>query len=106
MANESFVSVDIGKLDGFIKKSAETIKEFNSIKKDFETANKQLLKSWKGIGADAYKAETDNIFEKVGGIADVLNTINEGVVKDLINTYKKVDQELHDYNVNAGKENQ
>lgn len=100
MANADFVLADIEKLVQFEKDSADAIKEFNCIKEDFEKINAALLGKWEGEGAEAYKYETDHILEKIGGIEDVLKTINEGVIKDVKDNYMKLDDELGVFNRN------
>ena len=79
-----FVKADIGKLESFITDSEDAIKEFGDIKDEFDRINKDLLANWKGSGSSSYKQVSDHILEKVGGIQDVLNTINDCVVKDLV----------------------
>lgn len=100
MASDNFVSVDIEKLVQFEKDSADAVREFNAIKTKFESINSTLLKNWEGEGAEAYKYETDHILEKIGGIEDVLKTINEGVMKDVKDNYLKLDDELCEFNKN------
>ena len=76
-----FVKADIGKLEGFVSQSEEAIKEFGDIRTEFERINSTLLDNWDGLGKASYKSVSDHILEKVGGIQDVLNTINDTVVK-------------------------
>lgn len=97
-----FVEADIGKLESFITESEEAIKEFGDIKAEFERINKDLLLNWKGSGSSSYKNVSDHILEKVGGIQDVLKTINDNVVKDLVAQYNEIDKELGEYNKTAG----
>ena len=98
-----FVKADIGKLEGFVSQSEEAIKEFGDIRTEFERINSTLLDNWDGLGKASYKSVSDHILEKVGGIQDVLNTINDTVVKDLSDQYNAIDKELGDYNRNAGE---
>lgn len=100
MEGVKFVLADIGKIEQFEKESAFVIKEFNDIKITFEDINSTLLQSWQGEGADAYKKETEHILEKIGGIEDILTTINESVLKDIKNAYRKLDRELGEFNRN------
>lgn len=100
MAESGFVSVDISKISKFERDSAEAIAEFGQIKKDFESINAALLGKWKGKGADAYRQETDHILEKIGGIKDVLDSINDSVVKDIRECYQQLDNDLGEYNRN------
>lgn len=100
MADEAFVSADIEKLVQFQKESEAVIKEFNSIKTEFESINSTLLKKWQGEGADAYKDETDHILEKIGGVEDVLKGINEGVIMDIKDNYMSLDEQLAEFNRN------
>ena len=100
MADTAFVSADISKIAQFEKDSAEAIIEFNAIKNKFDSINSTLLTKWKGEGADAYKKEADHILEKIGGIKDVLDSINNGAVKDIRDNYSSLDEEFGKFNVN------
>lgn len=100
MANSEFVLADIDKLSQFEQKSQEAIAEFDAIKEKFNEINATLLSKWKGEGADAYKNETDHILENIGGIKDVLDSINNGVVKDIKDNYLQLDAELAEFNRN------
>ena len=104
MAESTFISADTTKIADFESKSAEVIEEFDNIKKEFHEINKELLNTWKGSGANAYKYETDHILEKIGSIADVLNAINEGAVKSIRDTYSEFDEELGKFNKNPKSE--
>ena len=98
-----FVRADIAKLESFIKESEEAIKEFAAIRTEFDRINNTLLANWDGVGSNAYSKVARNITEKIGGIKDVLDTINDSVVKDLVEQYNKLDQDLGDYNRKAGE---
>lgn len=100
MSSAKFVSADTKKIADFEKKSKEVSKEFSEIKKEFERINKELLSAWNGVGADAYKYETDHILEKIGSIDDVLDAINNSAVKDIRTNYSQLDDELAEFNKN------
>ncbi len=89
-----FVSADTIKIGDFEKQSTEAIEEFNKIMEEFKRINRELLDSWKGAGADAYKYETDNILEKIESLDNVLNAINGSAVKDIRKSYSDLDEEL------------
>lgn len=95
-----FIEADVTKLADFERDSAEVIKEFDAIKKEFDNINSTLLSKWDGKGAAAYKKETDHILEKVGGVESVLKEINEGVVKCIKDNYDALDEELAEFNRN------
>ena len=99
-----FVSADIGIVETFESKSQDTIKEFSAIKREFERINSTLLSVWKGAGAAAYKKETDHILENIGGIKDILDSINGGVLNDIKENYNKLDEELGAFNQNPSSE--
>ncbi len=103
MAN-SIVSADIGTLESFVSSSESAIKEFANIKKEFETINTTLLNSWKGEGADAYKQESSHILENIGGIEDILNSINKDVLSGIIKNYNDMDAQLAELNTNPPSE--
>lgn len=99
-----FVSADITAIARFMDQSPEVIEEFGRIKTKFEDINKELLKKWKGEGADAYKYETDHILENIGGIKDVLDGINNSAIKSIRDEYSKLDEELGEFNRNPKTE--
>lgn len=99
-----FVSADIEKLMTIPSRSEEAIAEFDSIKDEFDRINQTLLSKWSGQGADAYEQEADHILENIGGISDVLNSITNGVLKDIIDAYNKLDEDLDASNRSAGTE--
>lgn len=98
-----FIKADIGKLESFIMESEEAIQEFSAIRDEFDRINRVLLAEWQGSGKQAYKETADHITEKIGGIKDILDTINDVVVKDLVAQYKALDSELAEYNRTAGE---
>ncbi|MBE6860606.1 MAG: hypothetical protein IKL31_10945 [Ruminococcus sp.] len=104
MSDASFVSADTNKIAEFEEKSPEVISEFDAIKQEFKRINSELLSTWEGAGANAYKYETDNILEKVGSVEDVLKAINESVVKDIRSTYSSFDEEMGTFNMNPYSE--
>ncbi len=95
-----FISADISKISSFESGSAEAVAEFNSIRDKFESINSTLLGQWKGEGADAYQHETDHILENIGGIKDILDSINNSVVKDIKDYYLELDNALGEFNRN------
>lgn len=105
MGSSEFVRADIGKLESFVQQSADAIREFNEIQKEFDRINSTLLREWQGAGSDAYKKVSDHAMEKVGTIKDILDTINDKVLKDIIESYNKLDRELAEKNRHAGDEN-
>jgi uncharacterized protein YukE len=104
MADGAFVSADIGKIAEFERRSQEAITEFDAIKTKYNEINSTLLGKWKGEGADAFKNETGHILENIGGIKDVLDGLNNGVVKDIKDSYMKLDAELGEFNRNPPSE--
>lgn len=100
MAESAFVLADIEKFVQFEKKSEEAIKEFDDIKKEFDDINTTLLNKWKGEGKDAYEKESSHIMDNIGGIKDILDSINNEVVKDTKDAYLQLDEELGEFNKN------
>lgn len=100
MADNAFVSADIDKIAKFESDSQDAIAEFDAIKTKFNDINATLLRKWEGEGADAYKDETDHILGKIGDFKDVLDGINNSVVKDIKDNYMMLDEELGQFNRN------
>ncbi len=88
-----FISADISKISSFESGSAEAVAEFSSIRDKFESINSTLLGQWKGEG-------TDHILENIGGIKDILDSINNSVVKDIKDYYLELDNALGEFNRN------
>lgn len=97
-----FIRADIGKLESFITESEEAIREFSAIRTEFDRINRDLLANWDGLGKSAYSRVSGHITEKIGGIQDILNTINDTIVKDLVSQYNEIDKSLGEYNRTAG----
>lgn len=97
---DAFVRADIGALERFISESEEAITEFANIRNEFDRINNTLLNNWEGSGKEAYAEVAKKITEKIGGIKDVLDVINDTVVKDIVATYNQVDKDLAEYNRN------
>lgn len=95
---------DIGKLEQFETDSKDAIAEFDRIKRRFKEINDTLLSKWQGAGANQYKKEVDNILEKIGSIADVLDAINNGVIKSAKDAYLQLDSDLAAFNENPTTE--
>ncbi len=100
----AFIEADIGKLEQFVSQSEEAVTEFKAIKDKFNDINETLLSSWEGSGAHAYKKETDSILEKIGSLKEVLDTMNNGVIKDIISAYNQLDEQLAEFNKNPSPE--
>lgn len=95
---------DIEKLVQFETDSQDAITEFERIKSKFKEINDTLLSKWQGAGANQYKKEIDNILEKIGSVADVLDAINNGVVKSAKDAYLQLDADLAAFNENPTTE--
>ncbi|MDE7389851.1 MAG: hypothetical protein K2M82_02790 [Lachnospiraceae bacterium] len=95
---------DIEKLVQFETDSQDAITEFERIKSKFKEINDTLLSKWQGAGANQYKKEVDNILEKIGSVADVLDAINNGVVKSAKDAYLQLDADLAAFNENPTTE--
>ncbi|MEE1304827.1 MAG: WXG100 family type VII secretion target [Agathobacter sp.] len=99
-----FNSADIEKIATFINESDNIKTEFEEIIKEFKRINKDLLASWKGEGADAYKKETDHILEKIDSVDTVLDELTTGVITDIRDNYSELDRQLGEFNENPYEE--
>ena len=100
MSSAKFNSADTSKIAKFEEDSKKACAEFKAIQREFKRINKDLLSGWKGVGADAYKYETDHILEKIGSIDDVLDALNNSAVKDLRENDSKLDEDFAEFNKN------
>lgn len=96
-----FIRCDIDKMQEFIKYREEAKTEFLEIRKEYSTINNELLAKWKGKGAEEYRKLTQHITDNVGTIADVLDTIVDNVLVDIVAFYEEADKEIAEYNRNA-----
>ena len=105
MANGNNIRcADIEKLVQFETDSKDAIAKFDEIKRRFKEINDTLLSKWQGAGANQYKKEVDNILEKIGSVADVLDAINNGVLKSVKDAYLQLDSDLAAFNENPTTE--
>ncbi|MBQ2603459.1 MAG: hypothetical protein VZR27_04995 [Acutalibacteraceae bacterium] len=102
MAGSNYVRADIGKLETFINESSDCIREFSEIRKEFDRINNTLFQSWEGAGRASYENVVSHITEKITGISEILDAINDGVIKDIVDYYNDLDKQLGDYNRTAG----
>ena len=92
---------DLGKYQDFITKKETIKKEFAAIKREFSKINTELLKNWKGSGAASYRSYSSHVMDNIGGISDVLDTISDNLLVDVLNYYNELDDALHDMNTGA-----
>ena len=59
-----------------------------------------MRKSYEGYRVVGDLHVTDHIMENIGGIKDILDSINNGVVKDTKDAYLQLDEELGEFNKN------
>lgn len=102
--DSNFISADLTIVESFIQQRSNMVTRFNKLKESYETINTSLLEKWKGHGADAYKLETDHILENIGGIGDILKSINEDVLNSILSSYSQLDEELGEFNQNPPTE--
>ena len=60
----------------------------------------EMRKSHEGYRVVGDLHVTDHIMENIGGIKDILDSINNGVVKDTKDAYLQLDEELGEFNKN------
>ena len=106
MGNSEFRRADIGKLESFVSQSEEAIQEFSNIIDEFDRINNTLLKNWEGEAKAAYGKMAVHITEKIKGIKEILDTINDKMLKDIIEQYNTLDKDLGEQNRQAGNSNQ
>jgi uncharacterized protein YukE len=104
MAGNNIRCADIEKLEQFENDSKDAIEEFDRIKRRFKEINDTLLSKWQGAGADQYRKEVNSILENIGSVAEVLNSINNDVIKGVKDAYNQLDSDLAAFNENPTTE--
>lgn len=98
MPNEmNFEAIDLAEVRELSSRVKECIEEFDEIKNEFGRINEELLKDWKGFGADAYEFDTSNILEKIGNLAVSMKTLGD-FYDAIIKSYSEVDETLAEMN--------
>lgn len=99
-----FKRADVAKIETFVSESKNMIKEFSDIRQEFNNINNDLTNNWEGNGKEAFKYMAENITEKIGGIEESINALNDQVLNNILEHYHNVDKELGEYNRQAGQQ--
>lgn len=73
--NNSFVYLDSSSIEEFISKSVGFKERYDNIQNTFNTTVSTLLESWKGLGADAFERDAENIRTNITSLHDILSTM-------------------------------
>jgi WXG100 family type VII secretion target len=92
-------------LDKAISKREAILEKYNEINEELDSIVEELLKNWKGQGADAFRSDVDKVKKNMSGLYDVLKTICDSI-EDCQYLIAKDDKALGDYNSEAGLKNE
>lgn len=67
--------LDTGAFERFIAAKSELLARYSELDARYDAIVAALLQSWKGMGADAFRADAGVVKENIVGIHDILNTM-------------------------------
>lgn len=92
--------LDTQAFDNFINSQKSLRERYNSIVNDYNSIVKELLDSWKGKGADAFREDSEKVASNIVGIQDILNTMCD-TLRDCRDIFEECDTSLGNTNKNS-----
>jgi len=99
MADGEYILLETKAFDEFISQKENILTRFNDIQEDFDNIKNELLKDWKGKGAEAFEKDAKVVSKNIGGIYDILKIMCD-TLTDCREVFEQCDRKLHDYNQN------
>lgn len=102
MADETgFNYLNLAYIDDFIKQREDFTNRYNKIAEDFKNITEKLLENWAGEGADAFRADAQNVGTNLTGIGEMLGLMCD-TLSDCGEVFTQVDKAIGEMN-KAGK---
>lgn len=94
--------LDTGAFEAFISSQNSLKQRYDIIKSSYSTIVTDLLKNWKGRGADAFKVDSEKVIANLVGIQDILSTMCD-TLSDCYDIFSECDCSIGTNNRNALK---
>ena len=95
--------MDTGDIQKAIAMRTELLETYDSINTDFDKMVKELLKNWKGKGANAFEKDAQTVRANVTGLNDILKTMCD-MLEDCLDIFEESDASLKEFNENPQSE--
>ena len=100
MSEHEFKLLDTGAFNEFIDNQGSYVKEYEAIKKEYDSIVSDLLAFWKGRGADAFSEDAQAVKSNIVGIGDILQTMCDMLI-DCREVFNECDHAVGQNNRNA-----
>lgn len=95
-----FNLLDTGAFDNFINARKDLIRRYNAISSQYSKIVDELMKNWKGRGAEAFLEDSQKVMTNITGIQDILTTMCD-TLSDCRDIFGECDTSLGTNNRNA-----
>ncbi|MEE0954243.1 MAG: hypothetical protein U0L49_00335 [Eubacterium sp.] len=97
--DERFQLLDTKAFDRALSKKQSLINSYDSINNEYDRIVNDLLKNWKGRGADAFKKDATTVKTNLTGIFDILKIMCD-TLTDAKTVFTECDTVIGDFNRN------
>ena len=95
--DNGFVLIDTSIIDEVIGRKDHLVSEYDAINTEYERIIADLLKEWKGKGANAFKNDAEKVKTNIAGIYDILKIMCD-TLEDCKSIIAEADTALGEYN--------
>ena len=98
-----YVVLDTRAFDKAIAMRSDLARAYEDINDEYDRIVKDLLKDWKGAGADAFKKDAKTVKTNIVGIFDILKSMCD-MLEDCREVFAECDRGLGEYNRSAANQ--
>ncbi len=95
--DNKFVLIDTSIIDDVISRRDHLVAEYDAINAEYDRIVADLMKEWKGQGANAFKSDAEKVKTNIAGIYDILKIMCD-TLEDCKYIFAEADTALGDYN--------
>lgn len=95
--SEEHVLIDTALIDKAVSRKEHILSEYNAINDEYDRIIRDLLKSWQGKGADAFRRDAEKVKSNISGIYDILKIMCD-TLEDCKEIIAEADTSLGNYN--------
>lgn len=99
MEDRGYICLDTKAFDAAIAKKPDLIASYNELNADYDRIVNNLMKNWKGKGADAFRRDAQTVKTNIVGIFDILKIMCD-TLTDCREIFGECDSSLGEYNRN------
>lgn len=95
--DNGFVLIDTSIIDDVISRKDHLVSEYDAINAEYDRIVADLMKEWKGKGANAFKSDAEKVKTNIAGIYDILKIMCD-TLEDCKAIIAEADTALGNYN--------